>query len=1169
MNTAISWQSRPVFVTSTFRDFQAERDHLHRFVFTELEERLKARYHYLEPIDLRWGVDTAAAGEEETRQRLVLKVCLAEIERSRPFLIALIGDRYGWVPPLERIRAAAEEAGHRGALEGTSVTALEIEYGVLDNPAQCARSRFYLREPLPYAEMAAASAALYSEGYSTEPGAATAAMRLAALKARIRTEQRGRWRTYRAEWDGARRCVTGLDAWGRQVLEDLWSDLAAETAAWAVAAPITWQAQEARLLEQLIALKCRDFVGREGLLGTLVRHATDPAVGCGDGLEPTPEGAWGICVTGPAGAGKTALFSRLHRLLSAQEVVLLAHAAGASQRAGRLEDLMRRWIGELAAALGLPDPAPDLTEREALQDTFARLLGQTAAGRRVVCLLDALDQLEATPAAQQLTWLPRLWPSNARLIATAIPCVASAALLAHPGVGEQALPRLDDGEAGALADRLCRRYHKTLPEPVRAALLAKTRVDGSSAAGLPLWLALAVEELLLLDADDFARARTLPGATAGERMRALLCAEAASFPPEIDALYGRLLKRAEQVHGRAWTRAFVELTALGRAGWRESDLKVLLPQVSGQAWDDLAFAALRRTLRAHLVQRGEQAQWDFAHGQLRAAVLARNLDDPARRRALHTRLADHLEGVSAEDPLRHTERMYHLIHADDRARVAAYSAGLTRPSPELTGAMRTLGEHLLAGEGATANGHLHWALGLLDLPGQAPARSGALCNRYLFDLRDALQQEARVELRLGLFEGVRDVLRRLAAAAPEQVAWRRDLAVSHNLVGDLRRARGDLHEAERAYRAELQISELLVAADPGNAEFRRDLALNHERLGDVRRARGDLDGAERAYRASLAIRERLVAVDPSDAQWQRDRAVGHERVGDVRQARGDLDGAERAYWAELAIGEHLAAADPRNAQWQRDRAVGHDRLGDLQQARGDLDGAERAYRASLAILERLVAIDPGQAHRQRDLAVSHNKVGDILRARGDLDGAEQAYRASLAIADRLVAADPGNAEWQRDLAVSHDRVGDVRQARGDPNGAERAHRASLAIRERLAAADPRNTEWQRDHAVSHNRLGDVRQAIGDLPGALASFHAALAQVQALAGVDPSNYQWRIDLWEGYWRIADVLERTREPAASMYWAKAQRVLADLGGVMPALPEADRRILERLGKTLGTE
>ncbi len=113
MDTFAVWKSRPVFVTSTFRDMQAERDHLHKYVFPELEERLKARFHHLEPIDLRWGVDTASEADEEAKQRLMLKVCLAEIKRSRPFLIALIGDRYGWVPPASgrRRRRPAITAG--------------------------------------------------------------------------------------------------------------------------------------------------------------------------------------------------------------------------------------------------------------------------------------------------------------------------------------------------------------------------------------------------------------------------------------------------------------------------------------------------------------------------------------------------------------------------------------------------------------------------------------------------------------------------------------------------------------------------------------------------------------------------------------------------------------------------------------------------------------------------------------------------------------------------------------------------------------------------------------------------------------------------------------------------------------------------------------------------
>jgi len=40
-------------------------------------------------------VSTASQIEEGVRELQVLKVCLAEVKRCRPFLIVLIGDRYG------------------------------------------------------------------------------------------------------------------------------------------------------------------------------------------------------------------------------------------------------------------------------------------------------------------------------------------------------------------------------------------------------------------------------------------------------------------------------------------------------------------------------------------------------------------------------------------------------------------------------------------------------------------------------------------------------------------------------------------------------------------------------------------------------------------------------------------------------------------------------------------------------------------------------------------------------------------------------------------------------------------------------------------------------------------------------------------------------------------
>src|SRR4051812_19724269 len=124
-----AWTTRPVFVSSTFRDFHAERDHLQRVVVPGLGARLRAARVpcHLTLIDLRWGVRTPDDADEEARHREVLKVCLKEIERSRPFLLILLGERYGWTPAIERAERAARDVQFRGSLEGKSITALEIE----------------------------------------------------------------------------------------------------------------------------------------------------------------------------------------------------------------------------------------------------------------------------------------------------------------------------------------------------------------------------------------------------------------------------------------------------------------------------------------------------------------------------------------------------------------------------------------------------------------------------------------------------------------------------------------------------------------------------------------------------------------------------------------------------------------------------------------------------------------------------------------------------------------------------------------------------------------------------------------------------------------------------------------------------------------------------------
>ncbi|MDQ3765282.1 MAG: hypothetical protein M3460_28505 [Actinomycetota bacterium] len=73
-----------------------------------------------------------------------------------------------------------------------------------------------------------------------------------------------------------------------------------------------------------------------------------------------------------------------------------------------------------------------------------------------------------------------------------------------------------------------------------------------------------------------------------------------------------------------------------------------------------------------------------------------------------------------------------------------------------------------------------------------------------------------------------------------------------------------------------------AAADPGNTAWQRDLSVSHDRLGDLAVAAGDLSTAQQRFQTALDIRERLAAADPSNTAWQRDLSISQQRLTDLK-----------------------------------------------------------------------------------------------------------------------------------------------------------------------------------------------------------------------------------------------------------------------------------------------
>ena len=76
-----------VFVSSTFRDFQTERDYIRNTVQPELSDALKKHGIVFSFTDLRWGINTES--EDEENEKKVLSVCINEIKRAKPYTIVL------------------------------------------------------------------------------------------------------------------------------------------------------------------------------------------------------------------------------------------------------------------------------------------------------------------------------------------------------------------------------------------------------------------------------------------------------------------------------------------------------------------------------------------------------------------------------------------------------------------------------------------------------------------------------------------------------------------------------------------------------------------------------------------------------------------------------------------------------------------------------------------------------------------------------------------------------------------------------------------------------------------------------------------------------------------------------------------------------------------------
>ena len=143
------------FVSSTFEDMHDERDAIQMRVLPSLSRIAEAHGYNIGFCDLRWGINTQDCSESDKSDK-VLKVCFDEIKKCRPYMIVMLGERYGSVPDEEAFVSVLLHMNNRGSeicfsqddIYGKSYTELEILYGPLSDEEILGRTLFLFREPI-------------------------------------------------------------------------------------------------------------------------------------------------------------------------------------------------------------------------------------------------------------------------------------------------------------------------------------------------------------------------------------------------------------------------------------------------------------------------------------------------------------------------------------------------------------------------------------------------------------------------------------------------------------------------------------------------------------------------------------------------------------------------------------------------------------------------------------------------------------------------------------------------------------------------------------------------------------------------------------------------------------------------------------------------------------
>jgi len=580
-----------VFISSTFRDMHFERDVLNNTVNARLNRRLSEYNQSVRLLDLRWGVDTSELSEEEATAR-VLRVCFDGIDSCQPYMIILLGDRYGYIPDNS----------------GLSVTHMEILRGAIRS-ANPEHVFIYLRET-DYSGMPEDMYRVYREQDSA------AISRLDALKAELLQAMPQRCRKYRSRWSDERRLLVS-DEFEAMVYADLEADLLEELS-----------------LKQYRSELHKQLSENDEILQDRLQYAYCDQQELAARLEQIQKADMPCGIIGQAGAGKSVYMSLLcSALRDAGHPAYILFCGDNAFSAS-----VRNAAEAVLYCMTVCSDADYDFEQNALlsyDELLQRLLSQRQqVKRRVYILLDAVDKCE-DGMINFLLWCRRFLSEGITMVFSSqqtqqITQAEQSFLLSSMTYDRQGLQ--------AMTHSLLRRYGKAINDTLIEQISAK--------ATTPLQLHVLLLRLLNLSSKDFAAIEQQGGGmTAINGYLQGLIAEASSDEGQLLEDYLRSLQEGSA--NPDFDLILLSLLTFTDRGLQETDLHALIANTTLQ-WVQLDYMEFLARY-AFLIRVRESGRLDISHDVIRRSfrkMLA------GEQRMLCILLADYF--FHAEQPDEHT-----------------------------------------------------------------------------------------------------------------------------------------------------------------------------------------------------------------------------------------------------------------------------------------------------------------------------------------------------------------------------------------------------------------------------------------------------------------------------------------------------------------------------------